>query len=67
MYGKKVSLKPGHVEGAVNVVLQNLDEQLVRLENPDENLYLHCQSGYRSMIAASLMKAKRVHPALRMY
>lgn len=51
----------GHVEGAVNVELQQFDEQLNKLINKDEELYVHCQAGYRSMIAASILKRKGYH------
>lgn len=51
----------GHVEGAVNVELQQFDEQLNKLTDKEENLYVHCQAGYRSMIAASLFKRKGYH------
>ncbi|MCW3118500.1 MAG: fold metallo-hydrolase, partial [Chitinophagaceae bacterium] len=27
----------------------------------DQNLYVHCQSGYRSIIAISLMKRQGIH------
>jgi rhodanese-related sulfurtransferase len=49
----------GHVERAVNVVLQEFDDQLYKLENmSSRDIYIHCESGYRSMIAASLLRKK---------
>lgn len=48
----------GHIAGALNVVLQQFDEQLPDDLSKDENLYIHCQGGYRSMIAASLLRRK---------
>jgi glyoxylase-like metal-dependent hydrolase (beta-lactamase superfamily II)/rhodanese-related sulfurtransferase len=49
----------GHVEGAVNVVLQEFDDQLHKIERlSNEDIYIHCEGGYRSMIAASLLRRK---------
>ncbi len=52
--------KPGefesaHVAGAVNIHLQSLEETLPRLDK-NKNYAIHCAGGYRSMIAASIMK-----------
>ncbi|MEO6167382.1 MAG: rhodanese-like domain-containing protein [Chitinophagales bacterium] len=58
---KESEYDAGHVEGSVNVVLQQLDEQANKLEDKDENLYVHCLGGYRSMIAMSLLKRKGYH------
>jgi rhodanese-related sulfurtransferase len=55
---KENEFEAGHVDGAVNVALQDLDEQLGKIKDKDENIYMHCLSGYRSMIAASLLKRK---------
>ncbi|MDO1449263.1 MBL fold metallo-hydrolase [Rhodocytophaga aerolata] len=54
--------KPGeyqseHVEGAINVPLDYLNEHLAELSK-DKPFYLHCAGGYRSMIAASILKAR---------
>jgi hydroxyacylglutathione hydrolase len=46
-----------HVEGAVNTPLDYLNEHLSELP-AGETIYLHCGSGYRSMIAASILKAR---------
>lgn len=47
----------GHVKDAVNLPLSDLTDvaQIAQLEE-DQNIYLHCGSGYRSVIAASLIK-----------
>ena len=53
--------KPGeyasaHVDGFSNLPLSELQEKLDSLPQ-DKTFYEHCQSGYRSMIAASIIKA----------
>ncbi|MDX5437061.1 MAG: MBL fold metallo-hydrolase [Pontibacter sp.] len=54
--------KPGeyqaeHVETAANTPLDYLNEHLAELPK-EEDMYLHCAGGYRSMIAASILKAR---------
>jgi len=54
--------KPGeykaeHVENALSVPLDFLNNQLHELPK-DQPFILHCQSGYRSIIAASILKAR---------
>ena len=52
----------GHVRDAVNIPLTNLADpaSMVNLEE-DQNIYIHCASGYRSIIAASLLKRQGIH------
>lgn len=47
----------GHVKEAVNIPLAEMADvaQMAQLEE-DQNIYIHCGSGYRSVIAASLLK-----------
>ena len=54
---KEVEYADGHVKGALNIPLANLVDpgSLANIEDTD-NLYVHCASGYRSVIAISLMK-----------
>ena len=49
-----------HVEGAVHAPLQFIHEHLGNFATEAVN-YVHCASGYRSMVAASLLKARGVH------
>ncbi|WP_242929148.1 MBL fold metallo-hydrolase [Pontibacter vulgaris] len=54
--------KPGeyqaeHVETAQSAPLDYLNEHLAELPTK-EQIYLHCAGGYRSMIAASILKAR---------
>ncbi len=59
---KEVEFADGHVKGAVNIPLGNMVDpaSMADIEETD-NLYLHCGSGFRSMIAASLLKRQGIH------
>jgi hydroxyacylglutathione hydrolase len=46
-----------HVDEAYNKPLAYINEWIGNLD-PKEHFYLHCQSGYRSMIAASILQAR---------
>ncbi|BAV09208.1 Glyoxylase, beta-lactamase superfamily II [Filimonas lacunae] len=59
---KEVEFADGHVKDAVNIPLANLtDPASMSAIQDDDNLYLHCASGYRSVIAASIMKKQGIH------
>lgn len=54
--------KPGefaseHVEDAVNLPLDFINDTMAEFSD-DETMYLHCAGGYRSMIAASILKSR---------
>jgi len=50
----------GHVDNALNTPLSDINNHLT--DYPDDgNFYIHCQSGYRSLIAASVLKSRGVH------
>jgi glyoxylase-like metal-dependent hydrolase (beta-lactamase superfamily II)/rhodanese-related sulfurtransferase len=54
--------KPGefqseHVDGAKSIPLDYINEEMAAFSK-DEMQYLHCAGGYRSMIAASILKAR---------
>ncbi len=49
-----------HVKDAENLPLDFINENFDQLEN-DKPYHIHCQSGYRSMIAASIYKARGIH------
>ena len=59
--------KPGefetaHVKGAINVPLDTLaDPANIAMIDDVNNLYVHCAGGYRSVIAASLLKREGYH------
>lgn len=59
---KEAEFADGHVKDAVNVPLVNLtDPASMSAIQDEDNLYLHCASGYRSIIAASLLKKEGIH------
>jgi glyoxylase-like metal-dependent hydrolase (beta-lactamase superfamily II)/rhodanese-related sulfurtransferase len=50
----------GHVQGAENISLVNVEDTISGIPE-DHNLYVHCAGGYRSVIAASIMKRHGIH------
>lgn len=48
----------GHVEGAVNIPVQELDRRLGELAPKDRAVVLYCRSGARSARAAETLKAE---------
>ncbi len=59
---KETEYADGHVKQAVNIPLNNLIDPASMADFDDNhNLYIHCQSGYRSIIAASLIKKEGIH------
>lgn len=62
---KTTEFADGHIRNAVNIPLSDL----VNLVNPgqmvyfeeEQNLYVHCNGGYRSVIAASFLKRQGIH------
>ena len=52
----------GHVENAINIPLAGMtDVTSISHFEEDQNIYLHCGGGYRSVIAASIMKLHGYH------
>jgi rhodanese-related sulfurtransferase len=51
-----------HVADAINIPLSDLTDpaNMGNIED-DQNLYIHCAVGYRSVIAASLFKRQGIH------
>lgn len=47
----------GHVKGAKNIPLDYLNDHLAEIPKQGD-VYLYCAGGYRSMIAASILKAR---------
>jgi hydroxyacylglutathione hydrolase len=52
----------GHIADAINIPLSDLTDpaSMGNIED-DQNLYIHCAVGYRSVIAASLFKRQGIH------
>lgn len=52
----------GHVKNSLNIPLSEMTDvaQIAHLEE-DQNIYVHCAGGYRSVIAASLLKQQGYH------
>lgn len=59
---KPTEFADGHVKEAVNIPLNDMIDpvNLANLEETD-NIYIHCQGGYRSVIASSLLKRQGIH------
>lgn len=54
---KRSEFESEHVEGAVNVPLNEIGQHLAEFPK-DKPFILHCAGGYRSMIAASILKQR---------
>ena len=59
---KEAEFGEGHLKDAVSLPLNEMTDvlQLAQFED-NQNLYIHCAGGYRSMIACSLLKRQGVH------
>ena len=52
----------GHVKEAMNLPLEDMkDPALLADFEEDQNIYVHCAGGYRSVIATSLLKRQGIH------
>jgi len=59
---REAEFADGHIKGALNLPLNDLIDP-GSMANLDEhyNIYVHCGGGYRSIIAASLLKRQGIH------
>lgn len=59
---RETEFADGHLKDALNLPLNDMVDiaELAQFED-DQNLYVHCAGGYRSVIAASLLKRQGVH------
>lgn len=59
---KETEFGNGHVKDAVNIPLNDMMDpgSMANLEE-HHNIYVHCAGGYRSVIAASLIKRQGIH------
>ena len=59
---RETEFADGHIKDAVNLPLQELvDPGSMAILEERHNLYVHCGGGYRSVIAASLLKQQGFH------
>jgi glyoxylase-like metal-dependent hydrolase (beta-lactamase superfamily II)/rhodanese-related sulfurtransferase len=59
---RETEFADGHIRDAVNLPLQELvDPGSMAILEERHNLYVHCGGGYRSVIAASLLKRQGFH------
>jgi len=49
-----------HIKGAINTPLDFLNDYFAEFPK-DETFYMHCAAGYRSVIAASILKSRGIH------
>ena len=59
---KPTEFADGHVKNALNIPLNDMIDPVSISEfDEEQNIYVHCQGGYRSVIAASLIKRQGIH------
>ncbi|WP_203296084.1 MBL fold metallo-hydrolase [Luteirhabdus pelagi] len=49
-----------HIVDATNTPLDNINDHLAKYPS-DDTFYVHCAGGYRSVIAASILKSRGIH------
>lgn len=57
---KQTEFESQHVETSTSVPLSSINDHLASLPSK-ETFYVHCAGGYRSMIAASILKSRGIH------
>jgi glyoxylase-like metal-dependent hydrolase (beta-lactamase superfamily II)/rhodanese-related sulfurtransferase len=59
---KEVEFADGHIKDAYNLPLNDMNDPALLAQLDDrQNIYVHCAGGYRSIIAASLLKRQGIH------
>ena len=59
---REMEYADGHLKGSVNLPLSDMtDVALLAQFEEDENLYVHCAGGYRSVIALSILKKEGIN------
>jgi rhodanese-related sulfurtransferase len=59
---RETEFADGHIANAQNLPLNEMNDVLTLSGFDDnQNIYVHCAGGYRSVIAASLMKREGIH------
>ena len=57
---KESEFKAEHLANAKNTPLDQLNDYIYELPE-EEPFYVHCAGGYRSVIAASILKSRGIH------
>ncbi|MCU0468189.1 MAG: rhodanese-like domain-containing protein [Arcicella sp.] len=57
---KTSEFETGHVKDAENIPLAQISELMTEFDKEEPN-YVHCAGGYRSMVAASILKSRGYH------
>ena len=60
MFVKLVSIQSTHITNAVHTPLSKINDYLDNYK-AEETSYIHCAGGYRSVIAASILKSRGIH------
>lgn len=59
---RETEFADGHIKNALNLPLNDMNDVIHIADFEDtQNLYVHCAGGYRSVIAASLLKREGTH------
>jgi hydroxyacylglutathione hydrolase len=59
---KPTEFAESHVKSAINMPLDEMNDPAIFSDfDETQNIYVHCQSGYRSVIASSLLKRQGIH------
>ena len=58
---KESEYRAEHVDEAYNKPLDFINDWFAEMAANDDAFYMHCAGGYRSMIAASILKARGIH------
>jgi hydroxyacylglutathione hydrolase len=59
---KETEFADGHLKDAANLpLLDMIDLTLLAQFEEEENIYVHCAGGYRSVIASSILKKEGIH------
>lgn len=60
---RKAEWKEGHLKGSINIPLHELSDRLGEVDN-DAEVWVHCGSGFRASIAASILSSSGKRPVL---
>ena len=52
----RAEFKGGHIDGAINIPIQELDGRLTELGNSSGEIVVYCESGGRSAVAKQLLE-----------